>query len=186
MTRKTPKDPVRRERRHQKYSDAIYDLYDRTCHLCGKSGGDTIDHIVPVAWGGADHPANLKPAHRSCNSSKGADQPARWTYTKPVMWLPGYGANVPDTVRVPHWDYAGVRTFMFFLLLGAMLWWTGNLAHQGTLSYLGFSLIALPIAYNLGLLWWWRRACRTATGLAHADEEIQDPKAWLDDAFARR
>lgn len=42
------------------------------CWLCGKDGADTADHVVPVAKGGAVYDlANLRPAHRSCNSSRG-------------------------------------------------------------------------------------------------------------------
>lgn len=44
----------------------------RTCNLCGRPGADTVDHVVPLALGGADHPGNWQPAHRSCNSSAGA------------------------------------------------------------------------------------------------------------------
>lgn len=56
--------------------------HDRTCHLCGGAidvalggmhpMGPTVDHIVPVAHGGSNHPDNLAPAHRICNLTKGA------------------------------------------------------------------------------------------------------------------
>jgi 5-methylcytosine-specific restriction endonuclease McrA len=52
------------------------------CHICGElidvSLGPTdrmsltIDHVVPVALGGTDDVDNLRPAHRVCNSIKGA------------------------------------------------------------------------------------------------------------------
>ncbi len=42
------------------------------CHLCGRLGADTLDHIVPLAAGGANEPGNWAPAHRSCNASKGS------------------------------------------------------------------------------------------------------------------
>ncbi len=32
----------------------------------------TLDHVVPIAAGGADIPANVRLAHRSCNSRRGA------------------------------------------------------------------------------------------------------------------
>jgi 5-methylcytosine-specific restriction endonuclease McrA len=44
------------------------------CWLCGQPGADTIDHIVPLSVAphlGEDE-GNLLPAHRTCNSSKGA------------------------------------------------------------------------------------------------------------------
>jgi 5-methylcytosine-specific restriction endonuclease McrA len=47
------------------------------CHLCGHAGADTVDHVIPVSKLPHNHPlvrdpANLRPAHRSCNSAKGA------------------------------------------------------------------------------------------------------------------
>lgn len=44
------------------------------CWLCGQPGADTVDHIVPlsVAPDLGEVAANMAPAHRSCNSSKGA------------------------------------------------------------------------------------------------------------------
>jgi hypothetical protein len=65
--------------------------HNGVCHICGKGAADAIDHIVPVSWGGSDNPSNLAPAHTSCNSNKGDAAPAPWTYSRPSMWLPGYG-----------------------------------------------------------------------------------------------
>ena len=45
--------------------------YGTTCHLCGRPGADTKDHLLPRAYGGLDTLDNLRPAHRSCNSSRG-------------------------------------------------------------------------------------------------------------------
>jgi 5-methylcytosine-specific restriction endonuclease McrA len=44
------------------------------CWLCGLPGADSVDHVIPlsVAPELAHDPANLKPAHRRCNSKKGA------------------------------------------------------------------------------------------------------------------
>lgn len=63
------------------------------CHICGRPGADTADHLVPVARGGAWYdPANLAAAHRRCNLSRGARsvgvarrearmrQPAGWSW----------------------------------------------------------------------------------------------------------
>lgn len=44
---------------------------DRTLHYQHPKAG-TRDHLVPVIDGGDDSPANLRLAHRSCNSSRGA------------------------------------------------------------------------------------------------------------------
>lgn len=43
------------------------------CALCGEAmelGEATIDHIVPVAHGGRNRRANLRVAHKHCNSAR--------------------------------------------------------------------------------------------------------------------
>ncbi|MDH6111932.1 5-methylcytosine-specific restriction endonuclease McrA [Kitasatospora sp. MAP12-15] len=51
---------------------------DMRCWICGQPGSEgdpiTADHEVPRAQGGGDSP--LRPAHRSCNSRRGAQQRA--------------------------------------------------------------------------------------------------------------
>jgi 5-methylcytosine-specific restriction endonuclease McrA len=44
------------------------------CWLCGQGGADTVDHILPISKFPelAHDMSNLRPAHRSCNSRKGA------------------------------------------------------------------------------------------------------------------
>jgi 5-methylcytosine-specific restriction endonuclease McrA len=54
------------------------------CHLCGMPGADTIDHIVPRALGGTDDIDNLVPAHKRCNSSRGALPMADWRRRHPL------------------------------------------------------------------------------------------------------
>lgn len=71
------------------------------CHICGQGGADAIDHIVPVAWGGSDDISNLAPAHTSCNSARGDAAPPSWTYTRPSMWLPGFGPRAPGGTAAP-------------------------------------------------------------------------------------
>ena len=47
------------------------------CWLCGQPGSDTLDHIVPLSIAPhlGESPDNVAPAHRSCNSSRGARLP---------------------------------------------------------------------------------------------------------------
>jgi 5-methylcytosine-specific restriction endonuclease McrA len=45
--------------------------YGGRCWMCG-TDADTIDHVIPLTRGGSNWPANLRPACRSCNASKGA------------------------------------------------------------------------------------------------------------------
>lgn len=186
MPRKTPKKPVHREREHHKYSDRIMELHDYKCSLCNGLKADTIDHVVPVAWGGSDHPCNLKPAHRSCNSSKGADRPELWTWTVPLMWEPGYGANVEGMVKVPHAPYAGVKLFVSLTVLGGLITWLGYL--QGTLLFglIGIVLLGVPIFYNVLVRYFWVQRCERITLEAREDETIADPKEWFEDAFLRK
>jgi len=52
------------------------------CHICGapidytlewlNPSAFVVDHVVPLAKGGADHISNKAAAHRSCNSTKRA------------------------------------------------------------------------------------------------------------------
>ena len=71
----------KRQVEHQEYRRADIFVRDNwRCHLCGKKinprlepnhlMGATLDHIVPLARGGADASHNVAPAHRLCNSIK--------------------------------------------------------------------------------------------------------------------
>jgi hypothetical protein len=49
------------------------------CRYCGAMAPDaklTVDHVVPVALGGSDDPANLVAACRDCNAGKGSTGPS--------------------------------------------------------------------------------------------------------------
>lgn len=48
--------------------------YGGLCWMCHKPA-DTIDHVIPLVRGGSHWPANLRPACRSCNSSKRSRKP---------------------------------------------------------------------------------------------------------------
>lgn len=65
------------------YADReIFERDNWLCHICGEFidssldrtslMGATIDHVIPIARGGVDSADNVKAAHRSCNSAKGA------------------------------------------------------------------------------------------------------------------
>jgi 5-methylcytosine-specific restriction endonuclease McrA len=49
---------------------------DPVCYLCSKPGADTVDHVLPLSvYPELAHDlGNLRPAHKSCNSKKGAGQ----------------------------------------------------------------------------------------------------------------
>jgi hypothetical protein len=51
---------------------------NHTCRYCGASAPDatlTVDHVTPVALGGADDPSNLVAACRDCNAGKASTSP---------------------------------------------------------------------------------------------------------------
>lgn len=58
-----------------------YEIFRRdnhACRYCGAAAPDaplTVDHVVPVALGGADEPGNLVTACRDCNAGKSASSP---------------------------------------------------------------------------------------------------------------
>lgn len=39
------------------------------CWICGEPGANTRDHVIPLHLGGTNHPSNIRPAHRACNSA---------------------------------------------------------------------------------------------------------------------
>ncbi|WP_166985182.1 HNH endonuclease signature motif containing protein [Canibacter zhoujuaniae] len=45
--------------------------YGTTCHLCGKPGANSTDHLIPRSQGGANTLDNLRPAHYLCNIRRG-------------------------------------------------------------------------------------------------------------------
>lgn len=50
---------------------ARIDYYGGLCWVCGVTA-TTVDHVVPLARGGSNWPANLRPACKRCNFSRGA------------------------------------------------------------------------------------------------------------------
>lgn len=57
------------------FNRMVLETYGTVCHICGKPGADTADHILPKAL----YPElmweidNARPAHRKCNSSRGTN-----------------------------------------------------------------------------------------------------------------
>ncbi|QBZ73195.1 HNH endonuclease [Gordonia phage EricDab] len=44
--------------------------FGTTCHLCGRPGATSADHLIPRSKGGLHVLSNLRPAHPSCNSMR--------------------------------------------------------------------------------------------------------------------
>lgn len=74
-----PRKPTIPGYRHYRRERAAVLATARVCELCGLPGRPddplTADHRVARANGGSHDRANLGPAHRSCNSAKGAGAP---------------------------------------------------------------------------------------------------------------
>lgn len=58
---------------HERFS-----VFGNCCAYCGASENLTADHVIPIALGGPHILANIRPACRSCNFSKGATPLAEW------------------------------------------------------------------------------------------------------------
>jgi 5-methylcytosine-specific restriction endonuclease McrA len=67
--------PLYNEREYRRRVLEVRRVGDLVCYLCGAPGADTLDHVVPVTRGGGNEPDNLRPAHRRCNTLKGAGPP---------------------------------------------------------------------------------------------------------------
>ena len=67
-------------RRAARLREATLDAYGTVCHLCGRDGADSADHLIPRSLGGPDTLDNLRPAHLSCNQRRGTGA-ARRTVT---------------------------------------------------------------------------------------------------------
>ncbi|PAJ70929.1 MULTISPECIES: HNH endonuclease [Corynebacterium] len=63
---------------------ATLERYGSTCHLCGREGATTADHVIPRSHGGPDTLDNLRPAHSRCNSARGNMSLARWFELHPL------------------------------------------------------------------------------------------------------
>lgn len=57
-----------------KKSRGVLDRDEHVCQYCGKRG-TTVDHVIPKAQGGGNHPGNLVACCLSCNQRKGNRTP---------------------------------------------------------------------------------------------------------------
>lgn len=62
-----------------------------TCHWCGALWASEVDHVHPVAQGGADVTGNFVKACRRCNQNKSGRNPHQWRearLAKGLSWPP--------------------------------------------------------------------------------------------------
>ncbi len=87
-------------RKHARHRQSVMEQYEGVCHLCGGPYADAIDHVIPVARGGSDHPDNLRPAHTKCNSTKRDSLPADWESMPATCWIGEKGRTPsPEEIR---------------------------------------------------------------------------------------
>lgn len=83
MTR-APNGSVWAKRKRQVRKQVIA-KHGLTCWLCKKpiatEADVTLDHVLPVKKGGRLHLANLRPAHKRCNGSRGHGPPP-WLFAE--------------------------------------------------------------------------------------------------------
>lgn len=63
----------------------VREMYGGRCCYCGRAGRVTMDHIDPLARGGAHDVSNVAPACLACNSSKNSRSLLLWLAAKPPM-----------------------------------------------------------------------------------------------------
>jgi 5-methylcytosine-specific restriction endonuclease McrA len=62
----------------QRRAHRVLRSHGRICHVCGQGGATVVDHVVPLAEGGADAVGNLRPIHaQPCHAEKTAAEAAR-------------------------------------------------------------------------------------------------------------
>lgn len=57
------------------------------CHICGQKifgKGWEVEHVIPLALGGADNEDNMRPAHEDCHKGKTRTDNASWSKAKRV------------------------------------------------------------------------------------------------------
>jgi 5-methylcytosine-specific restriction endonuclease McrA len=58
------------------------------CHICGKGGATSADHVVALADGGSNFPSNLRATHPHCNYAKNARRSSTLRYHTPARSRP--------------------------------------------------------------------------------------------------
>ena len=60
----------------KKLMASVFSVLGNKCLYCGRPA-DTLDHVIPIAWGGTNDAENMQPICRNCNSKKGGKLPSR-------------------------------------------------------------------------------------------------------------
>lgn len=63
---------IKWNRDKRKLGNKIFDRDGYKCVVCGAGKNLTIDHIIPLVYGGSNEESNLQTMCGKCNTSKGA------------------------------------------------------------------------------------------------------------------
>ena len=88
-------------RRKRRFRRKLFIKQGGLCGICGErlradplDPSLNVDHIVPRAYGGGNHPENLQLVHVECNTAKGSDVDPVFAIRKLTDW----GERIPDNL----------------------------------------------------------------------------------------
>lgn len=76
-TRKTRKMYLRDDLSHTQWEEAL-DRFNRSCALTGETENVTMDHFIPISFGGGTYLGNVYPLSSTLNNSKHNRNPYEW------------------------------------------------------------------------------------------------------------
>ena len=93
----------------------IFHRWTGQCHLCGGriTAGERwdVEHVIPLAQGGADEGDNLRPAHTKCHAVKTRDDATNTARAKRREAI-HVGAKAPSRNPLPGSKASGIRKRM--------------------------------------------------------------------------
>lgn len=82
----------------------VFEAAGGRCHLCEQriQVGQKwdVEHVRPLALGGADDESNMRPAHKACHATKTKADAASWSKAKRIK-AKLYGGRKASTWRKP-------------------------------------------------------------------------------------
>ena len=70
-------------RRKQAMNRYVLRVHRGICYLCNLPGAVEVDHLVPLAAGGADDVSNMRPVHSVCHEAKTRSEAPLWRRAPP-------------------------------------------------------------------------------------------------------
>ena len=106
---------TKRKPRSAMFRLKVFEAAGGACHICERkiqSGeGWEVEHVIPLALGGEDTEANMRPAHKDCHGRKTRADNASWTKAKrvrakhlgirkPSKWQTKFRRKMDGTVEI--------------------------------------------------------------------------------------